>query len=1001
MTTYYVSTSGNNGNSGTSTGAAWATIQYAVNTIAAGDVIRVLSGTYTEVVVISSSGTDGSEKTIEAYDSANRPVLKNPNLGGVQLRISASHWIVDGFIMQDFTGAGVRIENTSANLTNVTIQNCRIANGGWTYNPALDAVKPPSAHAIVVDANDPNDASYIYILNNEIISYTTGNTVTYNENITVHYNVHHVLIAGNYLKNVTYIALDTLTGDTPWWNASKGGISHHVIFRDNIIDTVYRSAHASTGAYVDGTNYVLIERNLIINSGGVYPSIECYRDKSPQDYNHHIIVRNNVVDNAGGLGNFGLYLGPDHYLAYTNYKQLYTEDVVAVHNTYTNRGGRSVANHAAVTWGFSRRVAVKNNVFYDPLNRQMTTLIKYDIGQNPTVNGWTLDYNLYKGASSELFGWSNGNGNSFSGYRSVSGQEGNSIVNTPIFTDTTNATLKNRDYRLTAASPGYGAGGPLTTATNSGSSSTTLIVADARYFCDGWGLQDGDTIYVGGTQATISNVNYDTRTITLASAISWSVGAAVGYVATPSMGVLAQVGDVSNASADAGPVTARAGADVTVTDTDGDGYVTVALSGAESTADATIVSYVWSGPGVSIAAGVTSSVTLPLGTHQITLTVTDNLSNTDTDTITITVRSVNDAPVQQPLVRNPCLTSADNWLMYSAGTTTWTPVSGGGYEIEVTDANGNTQLSQTGITVEAGTVYTLRLVATADTTPQTLSVSLFKDSVPYTNYGLNYSAAIGTTQTIVEYDFVATQTATDARLMIFFDTGEHVTINEFNLLRAGESGCYNENYTPVTGSGSMSVTSTDDYFSEAGSQFYEDNNPSYAGDYRTLYNNYDQFTGWVFVANTAIPDGAEITTATLKVTAGGYTGALPKLRVDIENAADPSKPTSAGDAAGRTWITGSAWQSVAWANTVQYTIDISTAAVQTLVNAQNGIDNGANIHLKLTDADVGFQTERLAVITTAAAELDIAWVAPVAGGTYAEESTTLRLGMNHGYRIGL
>ncbi len=64
-TTYYVSTAGNNANSGQSIGAAWRSIQFAVTNpkVSAGDRIEVLPGTYAENVQIyaSNGGRQGEQ----------------------------------------------------------------------------------------------------------------------------------------------------------------------------------------------------------------------------------------------------------------------------------------------------------------------------------------------------------------------------------------------------------------------------------------------------------------------------------------------------------------------------------------------------------------------------------------------------------------------------------------------------------------------------------------------------------------------------------------------------------------------------------------------------------------------------------------------------------------------------------------------------------------------------------------------------------------------------
>lgn len=84
--------------------------------------------------------------------------------------------------------------------------------------------------------------------------------------------------------------------------------------------------------------------------------------------------------------------------------------------------------------------------------------------------------------------------------------------------------------------------------------------------------------------------------------------------------------------------TANAGADATVNDSDGSGAESVSLDGSGSDdPDGGITSYVWSEGGTEIATGATPTVTLALGTHTLTLAVTDNGGATDADTVVVTV----------------------------------------------------------------------------------------------------------------------------------------------------------------------------------------------------------------------------------------------------------------------------------------------------------------------------------------------------------------------------
>ncbi len=82
------------------------------------------------------------------------------------------------------------------------------------------------------------------------------------------------------------------------------------------------------------------------------------------------------------------------------------------------------------------------------------------------------------------------------------------------------------------------------------------------------------------------------------------------------------------------PPTPTAGADQTLS-ADASGNALVTLDGSASTdPDGTIVSYVWTDSGgVEIATGATAQVTLPVGEHTITLTVTDDDGASATDTV--------------------------------------------------------------------------------------------------------------------------------------------------------------------------------------------------------------------------------------------------------------------------------------------------------------------------------------------------------------------------------
>lgn len=83
--------------------------------------------------------------------------------------------------------------------------------------------------------------------------------------------------------------------------------------------------------------------------------------------------------------------------------------------------------------------------------------------------------------------------------------------------------------------------------------------------------------------------------------------------------------------------TADAGSDVTVTDSDDNGSEAVSLTGSGSDLDGTIVSYQWSEGSTILGSAAGLSTALPVGTHILTLTVTDNGGATASDSVVVTV----------------------------------------------------------------------------------------------------------------------------------------------------------------------------------------------------------------------------------------------------------------------------------------------------------------------------------------------------------------------------
>jgi hypothetical protein len=80
------------------------------------------------------------------------------------------------------------------------------------------------------------------------------------------------------------------------------------------------------------------------------------------------------------------------------------------------------------------------------------------------------------------------------------------------------------DFRLREGSPCIDQGADLTRTADAGTG-TEVVVDDALYFCDGFGMIQGDEVVIGANRpARITNVDYEKNLLTLDRAISWEKG---------------------------------------------------------------------------------------------------------------------------------------------------------------------------------------------------------------------------------------------------------------------------------------------------------------------------------------------------------------------------------------------------------------------------------------------------------------------------------------------
>lgn len=842
MAVVYVGPSGNNNNSKVQAGnisTPWKTIQYAVENVVAGDIIKVLSGTYNEHISITSgtaeSGTSESPITLMSNDPSNPGIITATQTIYHQLAIyDRSYWVIDGLSFLNFESGGIRCHAETENMVGIVIQNCKFdgqlnESGYWS-------------HTISMGGNEPYSISYSYILNNWVGNVTTGPNPNggYNECITVYWSAHHILVQGNVIENSSYLTFDIISKHHQYGD----GLCHHIILDHNtVLSSKSDNYNNNNGYKIDGGDYIVIQNNKGYNidfcASGSEPWGDVYKLYENDPYKYHL-WRNNIWDtrNYPTGANYGAFLGSDRFVASGAGSYGWQRNLYFVHNFLAAKNSSMPVMLLSVGWN----VKIKNNVIWHDGNGASLVARYYSawnsFSSDFRTSGWEWAKNLYYTTALPLWEYVDG-----SGY--WSGTPGAALAGWKASVEPTAQwglpSFNVNTYFLTSSSVGYQDSSVLTTATNSGVNSTTLIVADAGYFCDGFGLIAGDTIYVNGVEASITSVNYDTNTLTLESPISWTNGAGIKYLPNPSIGILEQAG--SNGDIITGSITANAGTEQIIFDFDDNGSASVTLDASNSSSTNPIVSYEWSTTGgVTIPDGVNPTATFPVGDYVVTLLITDDENNTDSDTVNISVKALTDNACDNNLIINgnfatnnlsgwetysnavggntdPCQSNIilngnfatnnlNNWTFVSGGASSATAATGAAV-VTVNGPTASTQLMQTGLNIVAGYQYTLKFDAKCASGTNQFETSIIQNNPDYANVGIGYQTTnLTTTMQTFEYTFVATLSEADARLRFYFTPSASGSITIDNVCLGVVSEISGDTFTGVTGKFVADLTGT-------------------------------------------------------------------------------------------------------------------------------------------------------------------------------------------------
>ena len=329
---YYVATNGNNSNPGTQS-LPWRNIDYAVDHVSAGGTIQVRGGTYNERVTIGVSGTAGNYITLQSY-SGEQAKLDGAGLGnGTMLYgINISFFKVIGLEIQNHTGGGIAFRGDGSNIE---IRNNLIHD--QTFSSSV-------GHVIIVNATDPvqyGTPQYVahaitdVIIDGNIIgpNVDTGTPTTYNECLTIAFNVDRVKITNNVLDDCSHIGIDTI-GKENWQGGGRANPDSVYISANTIKNSGFLSSSVDNMIYLDGAKNVVVENNLIFNSKryGIGVSAEDANFKDEQ-----VIVRNNRIlrmgnggaNNCNGVGIFTMGVESDSTNVRHAHNSIFLDSAVA------------------------------------------------------------------------------------------------------------------------------------------------------------------------------------------------------------------------------------------------------------------------------------------------------------------------------------------------------------------------------------------------------------------------------------------------------------------------------------------------------------------------------------------------------------------------------------------------------------------------------------------------------------------------------------------------
>lgn len=450
---YYVATTGNDSNAGTSS-APWKSLQHAADTVPAGSTVYVRGGVYNQKLKITRSGSAAQGPIVFTNYNAENVTLvgKGLSVDGVEGLVELSdvdYVTVRGFDISHYTtssrGAvpvGIYVHGAGSSIT---IADNRIHDIKSMANPTGSDLTGRDAHGIAVyGTKAPAPIRDLEISGNELYNLVLGSS----ESLVLNGNVDTFTLTDNVIHDNDNIGIDLIgfEGIAPnpaYDQARNGTVKNNLVYNISSNNNpsygklLPNDSNAAGGIYVDGGKDNIIEQNYSYNNDiGIEIASE-HAGKATSS----ITVRSNVIYNNRltgiAMGGYDADRGS-------------TINCTIVNNTVYNNDTLGYGNGQLYVQSDTRHNVILNNIFV----ASSTDVLIYNEYTNNSGN--VVDYNLYyaPGDGNEAnWTWMNNEYVGLAAYQKGTGNDAHSKFGDPKFVST-----EGGDFHLQPSSPATDAG---------------------------------------------------------------------------------------------------------------------------------------------------------------------------------------------------------------------------------------------------------------------------------------------------------------------------------------------------------------------------------------------------------------------------------------------------------------------------------------------------------------------------------------------------------------